>query len=126
VTEDKSHTTLTQQKKLQTSENWKERPKEVPHYKDAWSIGDRYDKPLDWAQQRSKYDEKVLWHDKEKMAYDTFFAQKLEDLRMAKEQAAKKDEDHKEAKRRKNWLETDSSNLLPSGTQSTQPMQTIS
>jgi hypothetical protein len=105
VTEDRKHTTLTQQKKLRTSENWKERPKEVPHYKDAWSIGDRYDKPLDWAQQCSEYDRKVMWHDKEKIVYDSFFAQKLEDLRLAKEQAAKKDEDRKEANRRKKLKE---------------------
>ena len=49
VTEDKTHTTLTQQKKLRTSENWKECPKETPHYKDHWDLADRYDKPFDWV-----------------------------------------------------------------------------
>ena len=101
ATEDKTHTTLTQQKKLRTSENWKERPKEIPHYKDSWSIRDRYDKPLDWVSQSYEYERKVQWYDKEKAAYDAFFEQKLREIQKSEEQALKRDKDRKEAKRRK-------------------------
>jgi hypothetical protein len=44
---------------------------------------------------------KVQWYDKEKATYDAFFAQKLEDIRMSEEQASKRDQDCKEAKRHK-------------------------
>jgi hypothetical protein len=76
-------------------------PEEVPHYKDSWSIGDRYNKPLDWANQNYEYERKVQWYDKDKLAYDAFFEQKLRDIKESEEQASKRDKDRKEAKRRK-------------------------
>jgi hypothetical protein len=101
VTEDKTHTTLTQQKTPRPSENWKERPKEIPHYMDSWRIGDRYDKPLDWASQSCEYEQKVQWYDKEKLAYDAFFEQKFNDIMVSEEKASKRNDDRKEAKKRK-------------------------
>jgi hypothetical protein len=48
---------------------------------------------------------KVQWYDKEKASYDTFFAQKLKDIRMSEEQASMRNGDRKEAKKRKKVAE---------------------
>ena len=77
---------------------------------------------------------KVQWYDKEKAAYNAFFLQKLKEIKIAEEQAREKDENRKEAKKRRKLTEKllagdrflDFLILLPSGTRSTQPTPILS
>ena len=92
---------LTQQKKHRTSEEWPKRPKKVPYYKDKWSLGDLYDKPLDWNEQSCEYDRKTDSYESDKAKYDTFCKKKLEEVREAEELTLRLEEKHEELKKRK-------------------------
>jgi hypothetical protein len=82
--------TLSQQTKQRTSEGWPKRPKEIKFYKDDWSIGDMYNRPIDWSEQADNYKQKMDAYKGEREEYDAFYKEKLENSPKLRPQLQKK------------------------------------
>jgi hypothetical protein len=71
---------LSQQTKRRTSEGWPKCPTEVKYSKDNWSIGNMYDRPMDWSNQDDEYKQKMEVYRGEKEEYDKFYEAQLKKI----------------------------------------------
>jgi hypothetical protein len=72
--------TLSQQTKRRTSEGWPNRPTKVKFYKNDWSMGDMYDRPIDWSEQADDYKRKMDIYKEKREEYDAFYEEKLKEI----------------------------------------------
>jgi hypothetical protein len=92
---------LMKQRKETVTEGWLKSPKEVPYYRDSWSWGDRYNKPLDWYQQESEYDKKGANYEEKWKEYEEFCSQKLEQSTEIGTLTSSKEEEREKLRKRK-------------------------
>jgi exopolysaccharide biosynthesis predicted pyruvyltransferase EpsI len=45
---------ITEQRKQKMTEGWLKHPEKIPFYRGSWSMGDLYDKPLDWSMEQAR------------------------------------------------------------------------
>jgi hypothetical protein len=71
---------LLQQTKRRTSKGWPKHPTEVKFYKENWSMGDMYDRPINLSKQADDYKKKMDAYKEEKEEYNAFYEAQLKKI----------------------------------------------
>jgi hypothetical protein len=92
---------LLYQTKRRTSKGWPKCPTEVKFYKDNWSMGRRYDRPIDLSEQVDNYKKKMDKYKGEKEEYNTFYEEQLKKIPKIETPSSEERDEKEELRKRK-------------------------